>query len=845
MLAILAQLFLVCFLLIVNGEPLRFFVLRRLKLFMNLDLVQICILDVYLGGFILYVIAMLPFKLFNWVFIIGFSLICIILSFAVHFGALKDTVNMLKTKTCFTRNNLKVFSTYILIFIMFAIFLLINLLSVSSLIFGSVRDESIHSLHVQVILENSYVPLTLQPYLPEGIIYPQASHVIFAFASHFLDMDIPNVVLYITVFFKSLSVVAAYFLGLRIGFNRTYSVGLSFVFAFISSWPLFITWGGNPFTVGFPLFLVCLGLLFSLFCSGEKNSYTELLIAGLLFGYLGAIVISYLQTLMTTAFLILIYYSVRKFRISHLFLDFLIVFGISLLPLSPFLSRFFAFYQYPGHNIGLPSDFTQWKPQQFYITQALQWAFDNLSPYLLLRVMIVFMLAIYTVLIWKTKNYENMKPTIAFGSTIFVSATLLSFISFFLPADFGVVSWGHQGIILSIFVNIVIAAFYIKFRKSCNEWTKKYLPKVFSKSFGTTTISTIAILSLVSTPFIYYRLSVDPSALRGAYSVYAVTTMDDYNLMLWMRENLSASAVVLVHPFEAGLFIPSISHHKVVYPYSGSTLSRSYQALVRLVENATLNLKAYELIQHLKVSHVFVGADVAYCEGYSKWVPELFLGNPNFKLVKNFGGAYLFEFKEYDPSIVFLDDFEYQSWQQNRWLNNYFGNGLGNVTIMAGLGENESKCLMIAAQAVPIVWDWDLKYAYCVSREIFVLNNSEVTLSFYLNTSQRFSENDTFAVFVSNIYRSQSLIVATTPNGIYKDYVGAILLNQSEGFFEFKGNESLSALWRKKFNSSLPTRFILEFVNWDLDGIKNVVYLDNIQVTSTVISESPEEAGFD
>jgi len=164
---------------------------------------------------------------------------------------------------------------------------------------------------------------------------------------------------------------------------------------------------------------------------------------------------------------------------------------------------------------------------------------------------------------------------------------------------------------------------------------------------------------------------------------------------------------------------------------------------------------------------------------------------------------------------------------------------------MAGLGENESKCLMITAQAVPIVWDWDLKYAYCVSREIFVLNNSEVTLSFYLNTSQGFSGNDTFAVFVSNIYRNQSLIVATTPNGIYKNYAGAILLNQSESFFEFKGNESLSALWRKKFNSPLPTRFILEFVNWDLDGIKNVVYLDNIQVTSTIISESPEEAGYD
>ncbi|MGB9779055.1 MAG: hypothetical protein ACPLW8_06570, partial [Candidatus Bathyarchaeales archaeon] len=370
MLTVLVQLLLVCFLLIINGEPFRFFILRRFKPFSNLDMVQVCILDVYLSGMFFYVIAILPFKLFNWIFIFGWSLFSVTLSFIIYLGSLKKVAHALKTRTFITESSIRVISSYILVLALFIIFLYINLLSVSSLVFGSALDESIHSLHVQVILENNCVPLTLQPYLSEGIIYPQASHVIFAFAFYFLGMVVPKVVLYMTTLFKALSVLAAYFLGLKISCNRTYGVGLSFVFVFISMWPLFITWGGNPFATGFPLFLVCLGLLFSLLYSERESGYVGLLATGLIFGYTGAIIISYLQVLMSIAFLVLVYYVFRKREIRRLLREFAVVFVASLIPVSPFLYRFFAFYQHPGHNIGLPQDFTGWKFYQFYMNIA-------------------------------------------------------------------------------------------------------------------------------------------------------------------------------------------------------------------------------------------------------------------------------------------------------------------------------------------------------------------------------------------------------------------------------------------------------------------------------------------
>ncbi|MGQ9507196.1 MAG: hypothetical protein ACUVTB_04985 [Candidatus Bathycorpusculaceae bacterium] len=828
---LILQLLFILFLIIVIGEPARFLIFKRFNLFSNLDFAQVFILDVYIGGLILYIVAILPFRFFNTTILLSFTLLCLIFSFILHYEALKRIVSILTTKTFFAKINKASFYSHALVFTMFIIFLIINLFSVSNFIFDSVRDGSIHSLYVQVILENKNIPLTLQPYLQEGIIYPQASHVIFAFASYFLNLEVPQVVFYTTILFKSLSIVAAFFLGIKLGFNKMYSAGLSFVFAFISCWPLFITWGGNPFATGFPLFLICLGLFFPLSYANRKFNYNELLAIGLLFGYLGSIIISYLQVLMVIAFFVLVYYIIKKKKVLGILFEFALIFGISLLPLSPFVYRFFLFYPYPGHNIGVPSDFVGWSHQQFFVAQALQWAFENLSPYFLLQLLTILFLVVLGVLLWKTRDYGDVKPIIVFALVIFVSALLLSFLSFFLPADFGIVSWGHQGIIMSIFVNLLIFIFYVLL--------SRYL-KLLLGATKTKSLIVFVLLSLITVPFLYYRLAVDPMSLQGAYGVYAVTTKDDYNLMLWMKENLS-DAVILVHPYEAGLFIPSISHHKIIFPYSGSSLSLRYQRLVRLIESNVMNLSTYELISDLGASHVFVGARVAFCEGYSIWASELFLGNPNFRLVKNFGNAYLFKFNFTDPYIVFLDDFEHMSWQQNRWLSDAAGTGMGNVSLVSGFGQNASRCLMLAAQAMPTVWNWRSEYAYWVSREIFVLNNSDVTLSLYFNVTQGFSGRDTFAILLSNIQRTQSMVVATTSKGVYENCTGVIILNKAEGFFEFKGNESLSELWRQRFNSPLPVQFILEFVTWDFDGIKNLVYIDNVQVTSTSSSKSLED----
>jgi len=115
-----------------------------------------------------------------------------------------------------------------------------------------------------------------------------------------------------------------------------------------------------------------------------------------------------------------------------------------------------------------------------------------------------------------------------------------------------------------------------------------------------------------------------------------------------------------------------------------------------------------------------------------------------------------------------------------------------------------------------------------------VPNDSDVTLSFDYNATQGFHSADTFAVLISDISRNQSLIL-TNPNGIYVNYTNSILLDKPEGHCELEGLNSLSALWLDRFHSTFPTSFYLEFVNYDRDGVENVVYVDNVNITAVAM----------
>ena len=138
MLLVLLQLLFVLALLAFLGEPLRATVLKRVNMFSDLDFLQICILDVFIGGFILFALAVFPLGLLSLPITAGLTIFCFAASIFIH---RKPIIGWLKSPSIdyFIKNRRNLL-VYLTVFVMVIVFISINLSALSNTVFGSVRD---------------------------------------------------------------------------------------------------------------------------------------------------------------------------------------------------------------------------------------------------------------------------------------------------------------------------------------------------------------------------------------------------------------------------------------------------------------------------------------------------------------------------------------------------------------------------------------------------------------------------------------------------------------------------------------------------------------------------------
>lgn len=818
------------------GEPWRLALRKFFGLFNGVNLLQILVLDVYLGCFLLYVIAIVPLHLFSATMLYGVTLASSAATFLFHRGRIKSFIkNLTSPKKLSFRNHGSL--ELVIVGVLFLFGLVVQTFPLSTLIFGSVRDTAIHSLFTQVVIENRQIPMTLQPYLDEGIVYPQGFSVIAAYSVFILNYLPPQAVFYLTSLFNALTILGAYFLGKTLELSRNWRIGLSlaFVFAFVATWPKYITWGSNPFVVSFPFYFVCLSLLPLIM--KEKLRVRTILAIGVLFGYLSVLHLQPYQTLVVSAFVVWFYIALKepKGRLVRLG-RILAISGVSLMVLSPFLYREVAFFPYPYHNVGIPTDVEIPTPQPNFniVFTGAVWLFENIGPNVTLQLASValFAVAIIMMAVFRRRtSFTQSHELVKLGIATLVGEFLIFLFVAISPGD---MPFYPQLLMLYVPLYLFVAALnFPLYRFFSSLLSKRIFPKASQVESGARHFLVIAISLMliigVYSPFLCQSIVFDAAELYGSYSVFGVTTAQDLQLILWMKDNLPRNASVLINNFQAGAFIPSVANYRVVFPSFGSSYSVSYQELVGLLQDNVFNATALMLMKRFNITNIYVGAGVSsYESARHRWDPLLFLGNPNFDMVKNFGNAYLFQCDYADASLIFSDDFERGNWEKYGWQTQYYDNGLGNVTITSGFGHNSQRSLRISAQAMYTVSEWE--YGRSVSRVIFVPNSTDVTFSFYLRAIEGFNGKDTFAVVISNIYRNQTMIV-TTPGGVYEGYANAKTLGGFEGAFR----DNLSESWRQLFHSSLPNILLFELVNWDLDGIRNVAYVDDVVVTATPV----------
>jgi len=845
---LLLLLLLLTFLLAITGEPLRVFLSRFFNPFKNLDILQAVVINAYLAGLIFYVIALIPLHLFTTFTAWGITISCILLSIFLHQNLLKKLKNWMKNpqrwKSVYEylkKNEIAVLKSLI-VFGMFTFSLWIQLIPLSSFVFGTIHDTSLHALFVELLLENGQIPATHQPYLPAALIYPQGAHVIFAYPCYIFGMLPAKSVFYLSPLFNAMTILAAYHLGKKLQPPEQLDVTFAFVVTFVSMWPTYITWGSNPFILGFPFFLICLSFLPPVYDILQSGNFKGLFIISILYGYLASIHLAFYEVIIVSALLWLIIKIFHKPKKTRIIINFLLMCAFSILPVAPFVYRFIVYYPYPGHNIGLPSDIvanvtspptTHGHPFQSPIISVLKefptWTIFNynIHPNPILRILwiclvLVSFLTLYFIFRKKQKIFDVEKIAL----TSFAASVLLNFGTYVLPE----IPWSRIALILYVSLCVLISTFTIRLFSKCKRLAR-FLCKLVGKNQKKVVSVNLAVILLLFSvlygPFVYYKSINTPKDLKGLYGMFAVTSRSDYELMMWMKSYLPNNAIILVNPCDSGSFITSVSQRKIVFPFSAYLLSSSYRRLIGLIQEKIMNSTTYELMSKFGITYVFLGSKaIQYwgkvkLEGDQRWNPLLFLGNPNFKLVKNIDNTYLFKVSASNPEIIFHDDFESLNLTEMKWKFNQVGHGEYNMSINCDVKGNHFLNLTVKK-------DFSTRWFYSawLSRKIYLPDTSDVSFSFDLNASH-VSPPDSVTISIFDFNYSHRLSFVT-PSSIYNNNSAIVMLENSSGSFNF----NISQIWMERFNETLPRMIIIEFalVNVDDNSFPSIL-VDNVTIT--------------
>jgi hypothetical protein len=779
------QLICVLPILAIIGDPLRHYVFCRSTLFKGLNLLQILLLDFYIGGLILYSIALIPAGVFGT--LVPFFLpVSFLLFLYIH---REFFARIIRSNLIFRIIGKHELYTFLLIAIMFLVVFLIRVYVQSKFVFVGVADQTFHSLIVREIMDKGSIVYTFEPYvlrysLPDAPLqYQQGFHVILAYFASIFNWTAPNAVRLTDMLFQALGVLGGYYLGKKALNSDLFGLSFAFVFAFISRWPNSMAWGSNAFTLGFPLFLITIATLTYIWKNGtSKNDIVPL---GLLVGFLGAIHPVYLFVV-ALAMLIML----AKIPVHRLFLVGLIVF-IFVAPVvltrtqDPLISS--------PQALGLT-------PLSETLSHVITG--DWISSFPFMKYLVLFLLPVGVLWIFMRKKDEQVRPFINVTTIILVSGLVITFsllgISE-LPLP-GLPQWElHMGIIyncLLLFSGILIGDILVRLMGILNE-NKPKTKLDLNRKF----LVGIAIL-LILVPFIYHGGINEATYLKGQVSYFDAMTSDDLELIQWMQENIPNNSTVLVHRFDGGVYLaPLVGYRTIFVPLI--TLSNAppdYRELVDSIASGELTPEIYEKLQEYGFEYLFIGSHISPHGAdlnWPQWKPEAIQGNPNFKLIKSVGASCLFEINVSDPysHILFKDDFQADSLKFWQIVQKGEGEGEANIISYNGSSALEIKTRMSITSTF---------FAMYLNRLIKVASPNS-TLNFKIDSAAGSPD-----IYIYDAGWKERIEIPIIGPGEYSVNIGD--------------------LWRTNYGTSLPENIIIQLINRGDSGMENTVVFDYVSV---------------
>jgi hypothetical protein len=655
------MLFLILFHII--GHPIVALVLRFSHFpqkLANLDFVQRLPLEFVTGGAVIYLVtvALTPFQGFN-------ALACwFVTCVAAVFYLLLHLTRIASFHTP-SRYSLIAFAGFVLA-------LAIRVGPMSNFVLGSNQDISWHTLLTYSIINNGGIPFSvIQPFVLQVPLGVQTNLAYFSLIS---GIPAEMVAFHSTVLFSVLIGLAAYLFG-SIICSKRFGLYVSLIMIAFSYYPSAITWGSDWLLLGLAVFFVAAALVFPF-----SNENLPLPRSGLVVAFLPALITGFLASTFIPLYVILLIVSIffvllsRKEIVNRLKrLGLIFILGIPLFAL--WLYRFFFLSQPMGPYLANQS--AAMMHNQAYASAAFFLPIKNLySPY-------VFLSTLRNWLTWDDQNGWTgayfFFPLLVVGCIILSVYILRRRFNAFNPhvpryvisVFLMMILWGLNGplglfyetgfglgIMISELDKIapIIGTILLPFVAACGLLSIQKFIRKRTKVRAWISGGVILVLILGSVAIAPYT----KTWLVGSYNDFATSTQADYELLNWMKTGISPDSVVLVHPYDAGQYVPSISGKKTIGIASTGVLflNQQYEDLNYHIRHYITNSVTVSLLRELGIDYVFVGGQPFK----EKWDENYFFENQLYFIpVQSFESlvgntdttysAYLFAVKIPDGSV--------------------------------------------------------------------------------------------------------------------------------------------------------------------------------------------------
>ena len=650
------------------GELFRTLAARWVSLFRDLGVIERLLLDLYLGGGGLYVLAVVPFGLF------GLPLVVVYLDVAAALLVLL-AVGPWRRSSRSGRSWLPRFSSAFLpvlavVAATVAVFA-IELFVAEGVPTGNSYDTSLLADYVALLLLHHQVPVSLAPIAPQLTSYPQGTTVWLAAAQLIFSLPPARSPLLVTPLFLSLSPLAGFVLGRRQLGSAWAGVLLGLTFALVGSWTRVMVATSNDFVFSFPLVLWLLARS-DLWRGAHPPGWADALAYAAVLGYSAALNPVGAEWLFPTIVVLgLVNGGFRAGYLRRAIPRWIGTLGVGLLFVTPALWTILKgggtlFASSGAVTVPSPTGLPGISSAQLVgsIDPFLFRAHDIwLSPFWALRFELAILLVGGAAILVIPDLFRRLGAS-GPGFRQLIATTIGSAIAILLVelgAARGLGALDGLALVSSaaeisiylfaIYTVLAAVALYLLVEYVRGESAPSSLdeptphrptpsphrrPRVSltgPQAIGLGLVVVLLVPGLVVTGTDF------PPYLQDLYGSYGRVTASDFALFTWAEHGLPAGARVLVAPGSAAQFLPAYTNIVLVFPVQRIAQNESYVDLDRQLVEGHLNSSAFLELDWLDIQYIVVTGNTT-----NLWAPfdPGALTGPSFDLVYQNGDAYVF-----------------------------------------------------------------------------------------------------------------------------------------------------------------------------------------------------------